>query len=80
MIKERFGQAAVPKVTWQIDPFGHSSTQSSLLTSASGFEALFFARMDYQVRAVQATATLPSATKLACPQRVRSIPSRLLCS
>lgn len=29
---------------------GHSSTQSSLLTSGSGFEALFFARMDYQVR------------------------------
>jgi len=34
---------------WQIDPFGHSSTQASLLSWASGFDALFFGRIDYQV-------------------------------
>jgi hypothetical protein len=37
-----------PKVTWQIDPFGHSSTQAALLSAGAGFEALFFGRMDHQ--------------------------------
>jgi len=36
--------------SWQIDPFGHSSTQASLLSWASGFDALFFGRIDYQVK------------------------------
>lgn len=45
LLKE-FG--AIPKVGWQIDPFGHSSTQASLLSARLGFEALFFARIDYQ--------------------------------
>eukprot|EP00878_Enallax_costatus_P021386 GHUV01022636.1.p1 GENE.GHUV01022636.1~~GHUV01022636.1.p1 ORF type:complete len:359 (+),score=25.23 GHUV01022636.1:102-1079(+) len=37
-----------PKTAWQIDPFGHSATQASLLLAAAGFEALFFGRADYQ--------------------------------
>jgi lysosomal alpha-mannosidase len=37
----------VPKVGWQLDPFGHSSS-SAIVDSLIGFEALFFARMDYQ--------------------------------
>ena len=36
----------VPKTGWQIDPFGHSATQASLLTSEVGFAGLFFARID----------------------------------
>jgi alpha-mannosidase len=37
-----------PKVTWQIDPFGHTAVQESLLSSGlSGFSALFFGRADY---------------------------------
>jgi alpha-mannosidase len=36
---------ATPRVTWQIDPFGHTATQASLLSSAwSGFQGLFFGR------------------------------------
>jgi hypothetical protein len=45
-LKQEFG--AVPKVGWQIDPFGHSSTQASLLSARVGFTGLFFARIDYQ--------------------------------
>ncbi|OQR97299.1 lysosomal alpha-mannosidase [Achlya hypogyna] len=37
-----------PRIGWQIDPFGHSSTQGSLLSAGVGFDALYFARMDYQ--------------------------------
>jgi len=38
----------VPTVAWQLDPFGHSSTQSSLLGSVAGFDAIYFGRIDYQ--------------------------------
>jgi len=37
-----------PSVGWQIDPFGHSSTQASLLSAEAGFDALYFGRIDYQ--------------------------------
>eukprot|EP01126_Amoeba_proteus_P042431 TRINITY_DN4611_c0_g2_i1.p1 TRINITY_DN4611_c0_g2~~TRINITY_DN4611_c0_g2_i1.p1 ORF type:complete len:1005 (-),score=211.24 TRINITY_DN4611_c0_g2_i1:125-2698(-) len=46
VLLEEFG--AIPKVGWQIDPFGHSSTQAALLSARVGFEGLFFARIDYQ--------------------------------
>jgi len=35
-------------VGWQIDPFGHSATQASLLSAEAGFDALYFGRIDYQ--------------------------------
>jgi hypothetical protein len=35
-------------VGWQLDPFGHSATQASLMTSKVGFDALYFGRIDYQ--------------------------------
>lgn len=38
----------VPTIGWQIDPFGHSSTQASLLSAEAGFDALYFGRIDYQ--------------------------------
>ena len=38
----------IPRVGWQLDPFGHSATQASLLTSKIGFDALYFGRVDHQ--------------------------------
>jgi alpha-mannosidase len=45
-LKEEFD--FTPSVGWQIDPFGHSSTQASLLSAEAGFDALYFGRIDYQ--------------------------------
>jgi len=38
----------LPKIGWQIDPFGHSATQAALLSAEVGFVGLFFGRIDYQ--------------------------------
>jgi hypothetical protein len=38
----------IPKVGWQLDPFGHSATQASYMTSLMGFNALYFGRIDKQ--------------------------------
>lgn len=45
-LRKTFGKR--PTVGWQIDPFGHSSTQAGLLAAQVGFDALFFGRADYQ--------------------------------
>ncbi|KAH0465233.1 hypothetical protein IEQ34_005336 [Dendrobium chrysotoxum] len=46
MIKKQFNH--IPRIGWQIDPFGHSAVQGYLLGSELGFDAVFFARIDYQ--------------------------------
>jgi hypothetical protein len=38
----------IPTIGWQLDPFGHSKTQASLLTYKMGLNALYFGRIDYQ--------------------------------
>ncbi|KAF5221685.1 hypothetical protein ECC02_005223 [Trypanosoma cruzi] len=38
----------VPRVGWQVDPFGHSATQGAMLTARAGFVGTFFARVDYR--------------------------------
>lgn len=48
-IRKEFGQ--IPRVGWQIDPFGHSAVQAYLVGAELGFDSLFFARIDYQDRA-----------------------------
>lgn len=45
-LMEEFGVA--PRTGWQLDPFGHSATQASLLSAEVGFQGLFFGRIDYQ--------------------------------
>jgi len=47
-LKKNFGETAIPRGTWQIDPFGHSNTQAWLLGAEAGMESLFWGRTDYQ--------------------------------
>jgi len=46
-LNDTFGPCGLPKVAWQIDPFGHSREQASLFAQM-GFDGLFFGRLDYQ--------------------------------
>jgi len=46
----------IPRVGWQIDPFGHSATQAALLSAEVGFDALYFARIDWQESKVRTAA------------------------
>jgi len=36
----------IPNIGWHIDPFGHQASQAALF-SQMGFNAWFFARIDY---------------------------------
>ena len=47
LLKEEFGECGRPRVGWQIDPFGHSREQASILAQM-GYDGLFFGRLDYQ--------------------------------
>ncbi|XP_059083104.1 lysosomal alpha-mannosidase-like [Tigriopus californicus] len=49
-IKDIFGDCGIPRVAWQIDPFGHSKEQANLFAQM-GFDGLFFARIDYRDKA-----------------------------
>ena len=46
-LNDTFGYCGVPKVAWQIDPFGHSKEQANLFAKM-GFDGLFFGRLDWR--------------------------------
>ncbi|XP_075215383.1 lysosomal alpha-mannosidase-like [Lycorma delicatula] len=46
-LKKMFGNCGIPKVAWQIDPFGHSRGMASIIASL-GFDGLFLGRVDYE--------------------------------
>ncbi|XP_045508968.1 lysosomal alpha-mannosidase-like isoform X1 [Colias croceus] len=51
-LNETFGACGIPRVGWQIDPFGHSREFASLL-AAMGYDGLFLGRIDYQDKAAR---------------------------
>jgi lysosomal alpha-mannosidase len=46
-LKDTFGECGVPRVGWQIDPFGHSREQADIFASM-GMDGLFFGRLDWR--------------------------------
>jgi len=46
-LEDEFGQCGIPKIGWQIDPFGHSREMANLFAQMN-FDGLFFARLDFQ--------------------------------
>jgi lysosomal alpha-mannosidase len=49
-IKDTFNY--VPSIGWHIDPFGHQSSNAAMF-SQMGFNAWFFARIDYQDKSLR---------------------------
>lgn len=45
-LTDSLGKCAIPKIGWQIDPFGHSREQALLFTQMA-FDGLFFGRAHY---------------------------------
>lgn len=46
-LNETFGTCGMPRVGWQIDPFGHTNEQASLFAQF-GFDGMFFTRIGYK--------------------------------
>jgi len=47
ILNETFGECGRPRVSWQIDPFGHSREQAAIFAQM-GYDGLFFGRLDHQ--------------------------------
>ena len=46
-LRDEFGLCGIPKIAWQIDPFGHSREQADLFVKM-GMDGLLFGRLDYR--------------------------------
>ncbi|EFX74192.1 hypothetical protein DAPPUDRAFT_324586 [Daphnia pulex] len=46
-LNDTFGECGRPRISWQIDPFGHSREQASLFAQM-GYDGLFFGRLDHE--------------------------------
>ncbi|XP_044269447.1 lysosomal alpha-mannosidase-like isoform X2 [Tribolium madens] len=49
LINETIGKCGIPRIGWQIDPFGHSREQASIFAQL-GYDGVFLARIDYNDR------------------------------
>lgn len=46
-LNDTFGECGIPRVAWQIDPFGHSA-EVALQFADMGYDGLFFGRIDHE--------------------------------
>lgn len=53
-LKDLFGDCGIPRIGWQIDPFGHSREYASILAQI-GMDGYFFGRLDYQDKTLRQT-------------------------
>ncbi|KAG8262577.1 carbohydrate binding [Homalodisca vitripennis] len=51
-LNDTFGHCGVPRVGWQIDPFGHSRETASIMARL-GFDGLLLGRIDYMDKATR---------------------------
>lgn len=54
-LQDMFGACGIPKIGWQIDPFGHSREYASILAQM-GMDGYFFGRLDYQDKTLRQTS------------------------
>ena len=54
-LKDTFGECGIPRVGWQIDPFGHSREQADIFASL-GFDGLFFGRLDWREKGQESSS------------------------
>ena len=53
LLNDTFGEMAIPKVAWQVDPFGHSKEQAKLFYEL-GMDGLFVGRVDFEEKDTRA--------------------------
>lgn len=46
LVNDTIGKCGIPRVGWQIDPFGHSKEQANIFAQL-GYDGVIFARLDY---------------------------------
>ncbi|NXP83343.1 MA2B1 mannosidase, partial [Ramphastos sulfuratus] len=51
-LRRHLGSCGVPRVAWQIDPFGHSREMAAIFAQM-GYDGLFVGRVDYQDKATR---------------------------
>ena len=54
LLIDTFGEMAIPKVAWQVDPFGHSKEQARLFYEL-GMDGLFVGRVDFEEKNTRAS-------------------------
>ena len=77
-LKDTFGQCGVPRVAWQIDPFGHSKEQADLFVEM-GMDGLFFGRLDFREKVERFTNQTSEMIWLTSPA-LKETPNRLITS
>ena len=71
-LKDTFGECGIPRVGWQIDPFGHSREQADIFASL-GFDGLFFGRLDWREKGQESSSNKTLKLLFAVSQNLELI-------